>query len=118
MRPGAQTVHVVTVTEDLNDRDRLNKPKLVRAEVPVRGCRFRPLTAKEEVDAASIHVGEIVTDPWRCTAPPHPAILGLKSRDELKHDGVTYQVVGGPRVFPGPRGRPFKVTIICRRMDG
>lgn len=118
MRLGGQTVAFVTVTEDLNDRDEYNNPKLVRTSVPVRGCRFRPLTAKEEVDAASVSVGEQVTDPWRCTAPPVPAVLNATSRDEVVVDGVTYKIMGGPRVFPGPLGRPFKVTIICQRKDG
>jgi hypothetical protein len=118
MRLGSQTVYFVTVTEDLNNRDILGNPETVRVKVPVRGCRFRPMTAKEEIDAPAINVGDIVTDPWRCTAPPTATVMAAKSNDEVEVDGITYQIVGGPRVFPGPRGRPFKVTIICQRMDG
>lgn len=107
---GGQTVFFVTVAEDLTNRDRYNHPAQTRTEVAVHGCRFRPLSAKEKIE-----LGDIVTDPWKCTAPCVAAVVNARSGDEVRVAGVTYQIVGGPRVFPSMEGRPFKTTIICER---
>lgn len=107
---GDQTVTFVAVTENLTVRDRYNQPTKVRAETAVANCRFRPLTAQE-----SIELGDIVQDPYKCTAPPVAAVLSASANDEVKVAGVTYQIVGGVRVFPDLEGDPFKVTIIVER---
>ena len=116
-RLGGQTVVFVTVTEDPNDRDRYNNPARVRSETPVRGCLFRPLTAEEQVslgvNAKRTGDVDIVTDPWKCTAPPTPAVMNAKAGDELKVNGITYQITGGARVHPDLSGRPFKCTVLC-----
>lgn len=114
MNMGGQLVIFVTVTENLAVRDEFNKPALVRTEVSVPGCRFRPLKASEKIDLGL----NTLKDPWKCTAPPVAAVMAMTSIDEVKWDGITYQVVGGARVFPGPGGAPFKVTIIAQREDG
>lgn len=115
MRPfGRQTLTFVTVTEDLNNRDRLNKPAEIRTETDVPGCRFRPLPASETARDGA----QVVKDAWRATCPPVAAVVGAKSRDEIKVDGVTLQIVGGPRVFVDGAGRPFKVSVICERVAG
>lgn len=107
---GGQTVTFVTVSEDLNNRDRYRNPIRVRTEVAVPGCRFRPLTAKERQE-----LGDIVRDPWKCTAPPVAAVLNADAIDEVKVDGITYQIIGGVRTFPDMGGNNFKVTVICER---
>ncbi|MCF6387308.1 hypothetical protein L2K20_10015 [Mycobacterium sp. MBM] len=104
----------VSITEDLNDRDRLNKPALLRTETDVPGCRFRPLPASETAKDGA----QVVRDQWKATCPPLPAVLAAKARDEVKVDGVTLQIVGGPRVFDDLAGRPYKVTVICERVAG
>lgn len=111
---GGDVLTFVTVTEDLDNRDRLNKPAEIRTETSVPGCRFRPLSATE----AAKDGAQVVRDQWKATCPPLPAVLAAKSRGEIKVDGVTLQIVGGPRVFDDLAGRPFKVTVICERLDG
>lgn len=112
MRFGSQTVTFVTVTENPAVRDRYNNPEIIRAEIDVPGCLFRPMNAKEKTD-----LGDIVTDPWKCTAPPVATVLNAEANGEVKADGVTYKIIGGPRPYPDLSGRPFKVTVICQRME-
>ena len=107
---GNQIVYFVSVTEDLNNRDRYGNPARVRTETPVTGCHFRPLTGKEKLE-----YGDIGIDPWKCTAPPDPAALAATVNSELKVDGVTYQVTLGSRPFQD-FNKLFKVTIICERV--
>jgi len=109
---GRQTVTFVSITEDPDIRDDYNNPLIVRTETPVPGCRFRPLTAKEKVEIGY----SVVSDPWRVTAPPVPAVVAAASIDEVKVDGVTYQITGGVRTFPDKEGRPYKVTVIVERV--
>lgn len=110
MNFGGQTVTFVSVVEDPTTRDRYNAPQKVRTETAVTGCRFRPLSAQEKIE-----LGDIIGDPWKCTAPPVPAVLNAKSSDEVKVGGVTYQIIGGVRIFPAVGGSSFKCTIICER---
>lgn len=115
MRPfGADTLTFVTVTEDLDNRDKLNNPAKVRTGVDVPGCRFRPLPATETRGEGT----EVVKDQWKATCPPHPAVIAAKSRDEIRVDGDALQIVGLPRVFDDKWGRPYKVTVICERVAG
>ena len=119
IRLGGQVVTFVTVTEDPDNRDRYNSPARVRTETPVRGCLFRPMTAEEKValgyNAKRSGDTDVVTDPWKCTAPPVAAVMNAKAGDEIKVGGVVYQITGLPRVFPSLSGRAFKVTVICER---
>lgn len=113
MRFGRQSVIIVTVTTNPSVRDRYNKSTEVRTETTVTGCRFRPLSAKEKIE-----LGDIVTDPWKCTAPPVAAAINAKAVDEMKVDGITYKIIGGARPFKDQAGRDWKVTIIGERMLG
>ena len=113
MRLGNQTVVFVKATEDPSQRDADNNPLIVRTETPVSNCRFRPLAAAEKV-ALGIDVAK---DPWRCTAPPMDAVVNAGAGDEIKCNGETYQIEGGPRIFPGAQGQPYKVTIICELQE-
>jgi hypothetical protein len=111
MRFGNQSITVVSVAENLAVRDVYNHPAEDRTETIVPGCRVRPLPARE-----AIELGDKVNDPWRITAPPTEIIVGLKSGDEIKVDGVTFQVLGLPRVFPDLYGRLHKTTILVERV--
>jgi hypothetical protein len=111
---GNQTVVFVTLTEDLNNRDKYNTPVVVRTEVPVAGCRFRPLTAKEKFDLGT----DVVTDPQKITAPPVAAVVGASANDEVIYGGETFQLVGPPRVYTDMGGTPHKVTLIVQRQTG
>ncbi|MGJ6124697.1 hypothetical protein QN239_19200 [Mycolicibacterium sp. Y3] len=113
MRPfGRQTITFVSVTEDVTVLDRLKKPAQVRVSMDVAGCHWRPLAATDTIS----ETGDVVTDPWKATCPPLPAVLAAKAKDEVVVGGVTYQIVGGPRVFDNANG-PFKCTVICERKD-
>lgn len=112
-RFGRQTIAIVSVTEDLG-RDRYGNPAEIRTETSVPGFRFRPLTAMETGKDG----GVVVKDQWRATCPPAAAAVGATSRDEIKVGGVTYQIVGGPRVFADIVGQPFKVKMVAEWQGG
>lgn len=111
MRFGRQVVTFIKITEDPDQRDEDNNPLIVRTETPVPGCRFRPLKAEEKV-ALGI---DLATDPWQATCPPMSAVKAASAGDEVKVDGVTYQITGGVRVFADMAGKPFKVTVLAER---
>lgn len=106
---GHRTAVFVTVAEDLNTRDRYNQPLKVRTEVSVTGCHFRPLTFKEKID-----LGDVNTQAWKLTAPPAEAVLSATTIDEVKVDGITYQIMGGVQPHHDFE-EVFKVTVICER---
>lgn len=119
MNFGTQTVTLVTVTENPAVRDRYNNPTLVRSETPIPGCRIRPLTAKEKIELGV----QTIEDPWRWTSPPNATLEGAIPSEgvqyEVKHNGMTFNIVGQPRPFPGPfTSETFKITTICERVDG
>lgn len=109
---GHRTAVFVTVTEDPSTRDRYNNPLKVRTEVPVTGCHFRPLTFTEKID-----LGDINTERWKLTAPTVGAVLGATTVDEVKVDGVSYQIMGGIQSHHDFEAE-FKVTVICERRAG
>jgi hypothetical protein len=111
---GRQTLTFVSVAEDTDNRDRYGNPAIVRTETEVPGCRFRPLTATETAEDGTV----VVKDQWRATCPPMPAVVSATSRDEIKADGVTYQIVGLPLVFVDLAGEPCKVTVNVERLCG
>lgn len=117
---GGQTVVFVTVTEDLNTRDRRNNPALIRTETPVEGCRFRPAgtIGQPAGSEKTTDVGTVVIEQWKGTCPPDPVVLSAKSRDEIKVDGVTYQLTAKPHPFCDLEGNLFKITIMAEKTDG
>lgn len=105
MRMGNDTVGFVTIA--LGDEDRLGVSEPEPSTVLVTGCRFRPLAATEvETDT------DVVTEQWRCTAPPLAVVLAAKATGELTHGGETYRITG-VKPFTDERGRPYKVTVDC-----
>lgn len=106
---GDQTVIFVTINDGA--KDRLGVPAKVKTEVPVTGCRFRPFSTEE-----TMTLTDVATEVWKCTAPPHPAVLAAKAVDELKHDGNTYQVSGGIKPYPyAESSLIYKVTVWCKK---
>lgn len=106
---GGDTVIFVAIT--YGALDRLGIPAKVRTEVSVTGCRFRPLSVEEAVGLT-----DAATEIWKCTAPPDPAVLAASSIDEMKHNGITYQLVGGVKPFPYAKSDAiYKVTVMCKR---
>jgi hypothetical protein len=114
VRFGNQSVVVVTVTEDPDNRDRYNAPALVRTPTTVHGCRFRPTPSTEVIADGS----DKVTDPHKLTAPPVAAVMNMKNTDEIQWSGVTYQVVGLPRIHTDLAGREHHVTVLVARQLG
>lgn len=105
---GDQTVTFVAITDGA--KDRLGIPAKVRTEVSVTGCRFRPLSVEE-----TFKLTDEAMEIWKCTAPPHPKVLSAKAIDEVKHNNVTYQLVGGVKPFPyAESSNVYKVTVLCK----
>lgn len=102
-----QTVTFITVTgTGVYDADGMET--MTETEVPVDGCRHRPLRAEE----APQWVTNLATQVWRTTAPAEAAALAATSNGLLKVDGVTYRIVGGAQPFTDMAGEPFKVTVL------
>jgi hypothetical protein len=109
---GDQTVTFVAVTNGALDR--LGIPAQVRTEIAVPGCRFRPLSAEETVGLT-----DLATEVWKCTAPPVAAVLAAMAIDEVKHNGITYQIVGGVKPYNDYFSNTVhKVTVLCQKQIG
>lgn len=106
---GGQTVTFVTVT-DTGVAGRLGTKGQSESATAVSGCRHRPLTFEETAEYDT----NVTTEMWKTTAPPDPAVLAAKSNDLIRVNGVTYQLIGGPRPHPDMDGRPFKVTLVSK----
>lgn len=104
---GSQTVSFVTVT-GTGVFDDLGYETTTEAEVPVEGCRHRPLSAQE----ASEVFGNVARQVWKTTAPPEAAAIAAKSTGVLKEGGRTFHILGGAQPFVDMGGDPFKVTIL------
>jgi len=108
---GGQTVTFVTITDGALDR--LGIPAKERSEVAVPGCRFRPLSTEE-----AVALTDVATEVWKCTAPPVQVVLDAKATDEVKHNGITYQIIGGVKPYPDMSGALYKVTVMCQKQTG
>lgn len=109
---GDRTVTFVTVTETGEPNSLGIRPKQ-RTEVPVTGCRHRPLSVEETPEAMT----NVATQIWKTTAPPEAAAIAAASTGELKVDGVTYVIIGDAKPFED-MANPFKVTILSREQEG
>lgn len=103
---GSQTVAFVSLvgTGEFND---FGEEAMTEVEVPVYGCRHRPLSAKEATEA----LGSVAEQIWKTTAPPEAAVVAAASTGKLKVDGKTYHILGGAQAFEDYTD-PFKVTIL------
>jgi hypothetical protein len=105
MKLGSQTVSFVTVT-GTGVYDEFGTEGTASTDVPVTGCRHRPLSAKEATEA----FGNVATQVWKTTAPPEAAAIAAKSTGTLKEGGRTFHIMGGALPFEDFND-PFKCTI-------
>lgn len=103
---GSQTVTFVTVT-GTGVYDEFNNETMTETDVPVTGCRHRPLRAEEAAEM----FGNVATQVWKTTAPPEAAAIAAKSTGTLKEGGRTFHILGGAQPFED-LADPFKVTIL------
>lgn len=103
---GSQTVYFVTVT-GTGVFDARGFEVTTPTDVPVEGCRHRPLSAQE----ASEVFGDVAKQVWKTTAPPEAAAAAAKSTGVLKEGGRTFHIIGGAQPFEDYND-PFKVTIL------
>lgn len=103
---GSQTVAFVTVT-GTGVFDDNGFETTTEVEVPVTGCRHRPLSAAEATEA----LGNVGRQVWKTTAPPEAAAIAAKSTGTLKVGNKTFHIVGGAQVFEDYND-PFKCTIL------
>lgn len=106
MRLGSQTVGFVTLV-GTGEYDDYGIEITTEAEVPVTGCRHRPLSAKEATEA----LGNVATQVWKTTAPPAAAAIAAASTGKLKVDGREFAIHAGAQPFED-FSDPFKVTIL------
>ncbi|SRX93564.1 hypothetical protein MSP7336_01803 [Mycobacterium shimoidei] len=111
---GGQTVTFVKYTA-AGEPGYLGVKPQTRVETDVSGCRFRPLTVKE-LNGLNI---QATTEMWKCTAPPHPAVLAADGGDEVIVDGKTYEVDGQVQSKPDYNSDEIHhVTVMCKRQVG
>ncbi len=77
------------------------------AEVPVEGCRHRPLSAAEAAEA----FGNVARQVWKSTCPPEAAAVAAKSTGRINVGGQVFHIIGGATAYED-FSDPFKVTIM------
>jgi hypothetical protein len=81
------------------------------------GCRHRTLSAKEtaeyDVDVATV-VWKTTVPVGEYSAPVRAAVLGAEANGEIRVDGESFKIIGGPRDHPD-FVNPFKVTILSQK---
>lgn len=110
---GGQTVTFVSYA-DSGVANALGTYTQAETTTDVKNCRHRPLAFKE---TAQYDV-DVATEMWKTTAPPEDAVLAARANDVIRVDGVTYQIIGGPRHHRDMDGSPYKVTIISKLQSG
>ena len=113
MTLGGQSVTFVAVTET-GDAGYLGLKSKARGETVVAGCQFWPTASAETPDGQT----DVATGMWRCIAPAVAAVLAATPGDELKYDGVTYQIVGPIMPKRDMAGELSHVTVMCKRQVG
>lgn len=109
---GGDTLTFVVITDGAVDRNGIAAQ--VRTEVESTGWRFRSLSFEE-----TIALTDLATEVWKATGPPDPAVLSAKAIDEIKHKGITYQIMGGVKLYPyADSDAIYKVTIMCTKQTG
>ncbi|WP_231984725.1 hypothetical protein [Mycobacterium sp. 852014-52144_SCH5372336] len=101
----------MTITEGPPDRN--GYPTQIRTETDVHGCLFRPIDVDEKAG-----LFEIATEVWKATCPPEPVALAATAAGEVKHVGLTYQIIGGVQPFYDLDGEIRHVAVVCRRQVG
>ena len=93
---------------------------LVDTPVNLPGCRHRPLTFKEKVEAAF----DVATEVWRTTIPIGEYSAALRAQiasstpiAKIRVGGIEYDIIGGIQIFDDFTG-PFKATLHSKRHIG
>lgn len=110
MSLGGQTVTLVAVSEGANDTWGIPAPILT--QTPIAGCVFRPLSVEE-----TVAITDKAVQMWELTAEPSAALLAAGPDDRITHDGVTYEIVGGPKPHADFSGAISNVTVVCSRQQ-
>lgn len=110
MSLGGRTVTLVTVAEGTKDAWGVAAPVLT--QIPIVGCHFRPLSAQE-----TVALTDKAVQMWRLTAEPCAALLAAGPDDRIVYEGVSYEIVGGPKPYADFSGAVVKVTVNCSRQQ-
>lgn len=105
---GGQTVTFVKISYD-GTPDEFGQAVRTRTDHDVPGCHFRPLTYAEKGSSDFTVTDNI----WKCTAPATDVVMATNSKDELKADGITYQVLSQIMPKRDLAGTVSHVTIMC-----
>lgn len=108
---GDQVLTFVVITDGALDRNGIATQ--VRTEVVSTGWHFRPYKTDE-----MIALTDLATELWKGTGPPEPEVLAAKAIDEVKHEGITYQISGGVQPYRDFSDQVHKVTIYCTKQTG
>ena len=110
---GYQVITFVSY-EDSDTRSPLGTYTQTEAAVDVPGCHHRPMPFSETKEFDM----DVSTQVWKSTVPPVDAVLAAEADGEIRVAGVTYHIIGGPRVHVDRFGKPFKATIISQLKIG
>lgn len=109
--------HLVKVGEP----DSRGQYQMNEVDTSAPGCRHRPLTFQETVDAQL----DIATEWWRTTMPLKDydenliaAVTSMQPQDSFMVGGTRFQIHGGVRPHPDMASVPFKMTIISKLQKG
>ena len=101
--------------------DELGNYPLTSVVTVFPGCRHRPMTFQETVDANY----DVATQVWKTTIPLTEygssliaALLAAEPDSVIEVDGQEYQIIGGVRPHGDMDGTPFKATIISQKQIG
>ncbi len=108
---GGQTVTLRTMTDDTDQRDRLNQPTSVPSDTEWTGVLFRPYSAAEAVTLA-----DLATKVWRCTGAPISAAVNATAADVLIHNDSTFQIIK-VEPFYDLAGDASHVRITCQQQQ-
>jgi len=103
---GSQTITFVTLA-GTGEYDDYGIEITTETEVPVKGCRHRPLSAAEANEA----FGDVARQVWKSTCPPEAAAVAAKSTGRVKVAGQVFHIIGGATPFEDFTN-PFKCTIM------
>jgi hypothetical protein len=111
MKFGNDTVELVNYTPGTNP-DPFGHADPVESVSTQRFGRFRPLNLSE-VKTLTDENEEL----WRWTAIPSPELDAATSESHLRYGGMEFEIWGGIARFTDASGRPFKYTIMAKRVQ-
>lgn len=103
---------VVLTNYTAGTKDPFGVADLVPHSTTERGGRFRPLSATEVKALTDANV-----EMWKWTALPSPQVLAATTTSQITYGTKSFEIEGGIQVFTDVSGRPFKVTVLCKRLQ-